>query len=651
MSEAASAEARSEPTAARRGAQIRLRAIVAILVLVPSVVFFMVWGNWLVGGTGPMDSINGPAVAMLCGLVALNLLLRRYRPSWAFSPGELITIYVALAISAGISGGVWNWGGNLAPSIAYPIWLAGPANRWAEIMWPYLPPGLTVTDRDALEGFFLGGSSPYQWDVLAAWAQPVFWWTAWLTGTLWVTMCLSVIVRRRWNDEEKLPFPMTVLPLQLVDPGQQIFHSPVWWAGVAISVGMGLLGAINSFIPSVPTIPTYLDISTFLTNNRPWDAIRTTSLAWGPWQLGLSYLMPVDLTFSLIVFNLLWRAEYIFFRMEGWLTNPWGGFPYGNQQVLGGYLALMASVIWLDRQYLAQVVRKAFGLPSYVSDDGEAFGYRTAVFGAVGGLAFLWWFFSRSGMGAPIIASFLALFFTMVMVMVRLRAQLGPPSHWMFGTMPEFVLTQFPGTRAIGPGGLGLIAMLRPFMYEQDTEPAPAQLEALRMASRVNANPSRIAWVLIAVAPLLMLCYFWANLHVGYHVGLGSKADPDMTQVCRQASDKLDDWLRDPGGANWNGFESIGIGFAITIMLMYVKLRAPLWPLHPLAFPLAFSWTIDSMLPAVFVTWVFKVLLLRYGGLRAHRRALPFFLGLLAGTAVISLLQTALLRFLGIEHR
>jgi hypothetical protein len=83
---------------------------------------------------------------------------------------------------------------------------------------------------------------------------------------------------------------------------------------------------------------------------------------------------------------------------------------------------------------------------------------------------------------------------------------------------------------------------------------------------------------------------------------------------------------------------------------MYVKLRSPLWPLHPLAFPLAFSWTIDSMLPAIFITWVFKVLLLRYGGLRAHRRALPFFLALLAGTACMSLLQTALLRFLGLEH-
>jgi len=30
---------------------------------------------------------------------------------------------------------------------------------------------------------------------------------------------------------------------------------------------------------------------------------------------------------------------------------------------------------------------------------------------------------------------------------------------------------------------------------------------------------------------------------------------------------------------------------------------------------------------------------LKYGGLRAHRRALPFFLGLIVGTAVISLLQ------------
>lgn len=188
-------------------------------------------------------------------------------------------------------------------------------------------------------------------------------------------------------------------------------------------------------------------------------------------------------------------------------------------------------------------------------------------------------------------------------------------------------------------------------MYEQDTEPAPYQLEALRMAGRVGAKPNHMAWLLIVLVPFMMLCYFWAHLHIGYHLGLGSKADPDVTYVCRQASEKLDDRLRTPGDPNWSGVEAIGVGFLVTVLLMCVKLRAPLWPLHPVAFPLAFSWTIDSMLPAIIITWTFKVLLLRYGGLRAHRRALPFFLALLAGTACTSLLQTATLRFLGIEHR
>jgi hypothetical protein len=88
--------------------------------------------------------------------------------------------------------------------------------------------------------------------------------------------------------------------------------------------------------------------------------------------------------------------------------------------------------------------------------------------------------------------------------------------------------------------------------------------------------------------------------------------------------------------------DAIGIGFAAVLLLMYARLRLPFWPLHPLAFPLAFSWAIDEMLPAVALTWVFKVLLLRYGGLRAHRRALPFFLGLLVGTAITALLNVFL---------
>jgi len=104
--------------APRHGCPLRLRAILAVLLIVPAVTLFAVWGDWLEGGNGAAQSLNGPAVGMLAFLTALNLLLRRRRPLWAFSSGELITIYLVVAICMGITGGIWQWGGSLAANIA-----------------------------------------------------------------------------------------------------------------------------------------------------------------------------------------------------------------------------------------------------------------------------------------------------------------------------------------------------------------------------------------------------------------------------------------------------------------------------------------------------------------------------------------------------
>jgi hypothetical protein len=219
----------------------------------------------------------------------------------------------------------------------------------------------------------------------------------------------------------------------------------------------------------------------------------------------------------------------------------------------------------------------------------------------------------------------------------------------MYGAMPEFALTQFPGTRAMGSRALGFLAMLRPYMGEQRPNPAPAQLEALRMAERASIGPRALAMLVFAVVPLTMVCYFWASIHIGYDMGLGtSKASRSLIFVPREASEKLDAWLRTPSGPNWGGVEAIGTGFAGSILLMALKLRFPSWPLHPVAFPLAFSYPIDAMLPAIIISWSIKTVLLRYGGLRAHRRALPFFLGVLVGSATMALIQSLVLRALGI---
>jgi hypothetical protein len=67
------------------------------------------------------------------------------------------------------------------------------------------------------------------------------------------------------------------------------------------------------------------------------------------------------------------------------------------------------------------------------------------------------------------------------------------------------------------------------------------------------------------------------------------------------------------------------------------------------AFPIAISAVVQSLTLTLFVTWLIKALLLRYGGLKAHRRALPFFLGLLAGGAAEAMLRRTLSLVLGVN--
>jgi hypothetical protein len=608
------------------------------LLLVPLNVFSIVWGNWASGVGSLAQSMVAPAVAGLFLLCLLNAQFRRYRPQWVLNRGELIALYSLLAVSTGLCATPWDWGGSLSSMITWPIWNATPGNHWAETIWPNLPSWLVVSDREALSGFYLGDSSPYHWEILRAWLTPALWWTAWATTLLGTAFCLNVVVRRRWSQEEQLPFPMTALPLQLSEEGGGLLRSPLFWAGFAIAALIALNQMAGRLLPALPVLPTEFDYSPYVSNNRPWDAIRIPHFSWQPWHLGLSYLMPVDLALSLVAFNVFWRAEFIGARQLGWSTSSWGGFPYGEQQVMGSYFALITVVLWLERKYLAQVLRKAVGLPSLADDRTEAFSYRTALCGVLAGMGILSWFMARAGASPAILLPWLAIYFSMLLAMGRLRAQLGPPSNEMYGTMPDFAFMQYPGTLGLSPRTLGLLALLRPFMREQTANPAPGQLEALRLAEQIKLKPRRFALLLILAVPLGMLTYFWASIHIGYHLGLGAKASRTLTFHALQGVSQLENWFSLPSPPDWNGVGAVGFGFVVTLALMALKLQVPLWPLHPVAFPLGFDMTVDDMLPAIFATWLLKALLLRYGGLRAHRRALPFFLGLITGSGTASFL-------------
>ena len=55
------------------------------------------------------------------------------------------------------------------------------------------------------------------------------------------------------------------------------------------------------------------------------------------------------------------------------------------------------------------------------------------------------------------------------------------------------------------------------------------------------------------------------------------------------------------------------------------------WPLHPLGFAIAGSYSMATMWCPMLIAWVLKMAMLRFGGQKLYLRGVPFFMGLLMG--------------------
>jgi len=631
---------------------VTTRAVIAGLVLTPLNMFFLVNATVTQGGfrfTG-RHSLFVNTVAVLFLLTLINEWLKRRHSRWRFGAGEMLTIYLMLGMSTGLMSSAFDLGGALSTTITYPFWFASRENRWQELLWPNMPTWLTVQDHDVLAGFYLGHSTAYTPEVILAWLTPALWFAAFVGAITWVCLCLNSIVRRRWEDEERLPFPIVTLPVQLVDERAGLFQNRLFWLGVGVSLGLGVWNTIAGLAPSLPSIPLAGDFGSYVQNRPPWNYLRWTGVEWQPFALGLCYLIPLDLALSLFVFDMFWTAEYVISGHMGWMTSQWSGFPYGDQQTAGGFLALLLAAAWLDRKYLAEVVKRALGLPTPLREDGrEAFSYRFAFLGAFAGMAFIWWFLARGGVQWWAAVGFIAVYFPTALVISRLRAQLGPPVHDLAASMPNWILPALVGTRVLGPRTMGMFAAISPFLLEQRNNPTPLQLEALKMAEGGRMERRRIAIALALVPPLAILCYFWAAIHVGYRVGMAS-ADVGYypyLHVARLAVANLEDAVRFPFGTDVSSSLAMGFGMVFTLALLALKLQFQWFPLHPVAFPIALA--VEPLRLAIFTTWLCKSLLLRYGGLKAHRQALPLFLGLLAGGGGEAMLRRCMSLLLGVN--
>ncbi len=566
------------------------------------------------------------AVFTLLVFVLINLLLTRWAPRFAMSQADLQTIYVMVVMLTTISGHTMM--GYLIPVLAHAFHFASPENEWIPLFGHHIPTWIAIKDSRVLEGFYEGDSTLYTAPTLNAWLPPVLAWSCFVIA-LWLTLlAVTVFLRKQWTENERLNYPIVQLPLALTSNPKRFFSSPWMWLGFALAGGAELLNGLNYLFPEIPALPIKgKTIGQF--SSKPWSAMGPIRISFYPFSIGLMFFTPLDLSFSCWVFWLFSRIQLI-------ATDAFGARNiYHLEQQTGAWIAFGCISLWIGRRHYGRIIRKVLGLAprhgAAPNDRAEPMRYRTAASLFVVGLLFLFLFCHQMGMAFWAIGLFFLFYFPLVIGITRIRAEIGPPLHQLIFVDPGRTMVLALGTRRLGAANLTGLTFLYPFVRCFRAHPTPSELEAFRLAERTRIGYRQLLIGMILAIVFGILITFWAYLHVLYDMGAGSKARGWIVYMGWETFNRLQTWLVTPRETSGPELGVIGSSFLFTVFLMIMKIRFLWWPLHPGGYVLVSGTGMGGLWFPIFLSWLSKAIVLKVGGVKLYRQAVPFFLGLILG--------------------
>ena len=577
-----------------------------------------------------LDFSTAGAVFLLFVLVfVVNRALGWLRSSWALSPAELITVYIMMIVACALS--TMGLAAQLVPIITAPFYYATPENEWAFRIQPYVKPNLFPRPMKVITDFYEGlpEGEAIPWH---AWLTPLAHWIPFLLALYLVMISMAVLLRRQWVERERLAFPLTHLPMEMVQESsgeRSFFRNPVMWIGFAIPFLIGTLTALNHYYPSVPGPQLWTQVETFR-----GTSLLTFRLSFA--MVGFLYLVNLDVLFSLWIFNLLFQITTGVMYILGaeWRENL--GI-YGSPNPLfahmgmGAIAVLVAVGIWLAKEHLGQAARRALGRDRSVDDAREIMSYRSAfivmVLGLVGMAVWLCW----SGVSAMMVGPFLLAGFVIFIGLTRMVAETGLAEAVASTIAPGFAVSGF-GVGPFGPRGLVGLALSYVWCSDIRTYVHASTTHGLKMTDIMPVHGRRrIFWAILLAVIIAGGSSIWLTLVLGYKLGGvtlntwflidGPKA-PYNWAVAKIAQPNL------PHQAGW-----IATIFGAGVMAVLMMLRQLFWrwPLHPVGFAVGSVWIMDQIWMTCMLTWLLKAMILRWGGLRLYNILRPAFLGLVLG--------------------
>jgi len=629
---------------------ISWRVIIIALILMPIHSLLVIYMETITGIDVSFTSLMIPTIFLFFFLTLLNAFLQRFLPRYSFSYGELVILYVMLIISVSFS--TVGMSQILVPQLANLYHHATPENEWASF-FKYFPKWFVPQDEAAIKNFFEGGHA-VPWRV---WLLPVAVWALVMFALGTFMLCLMAIFRKSWVERERLPFPIVYLPLEMSKDSLGFFKNKIMWLGFALPVLIEGLNGLHSIYPAIPPFPLYPVNLTSYISQAPWKHIGNLYICFWPFVIGIAYILTTDVSFSCWFFFLLTKLENLFAGIRGWKEEDYIGpesrFPFDKEQSVGALIGIAIFCLWAARPHLKNVFKKAITGDKDIDDKDEPISYRLAVLGLFLSFIFLIGFSCISGMSLLLALIFFLVFFTFMLVFARLRAEAGSPWTMRPNMYLQESVVMATGTTPFSIQSLAIFGFFY-WMTAYDrgfAAPMSAnQVEGLKMADSAQIrNKKLMTWVLLLAIVTGIIVAIWANITFLYQAGAGTgKVDQKRMSAGVKGFESLQDWVKNPRVPDIVGLKAVSLSLIFTLLLVFIRSKLLWWPFHPVGYFMGVSWNMDWAWCPIFVGWLSKVLIIRYGGAKLYRNALPFFLGMILGHYFIAVFWGVLGEILGV---
>jgi len=408
-----------------------------------------------------------------------------------------------------------------------------------------------------------------------------------------------------------------------------LLRSRLFWIGALIAIIPAVFIGLHYYYPVVPR-PNLRQTVVI-----PLQRERVPLRLWMNFSVvAFAYLINADLGFSLSFFAVFSALQTPLLRLMGIGVGAkeiyCAGSPAVSNQAMGAMIFLVGASLHTARREIGGAFRAALGMSQAGPWEGERALASAGVLCLVGGLVGMIWWLVASGL--PLLATLIFLFaaFVTFTALTRAAVQGGVPVSRAALIPQSFVLHAL-GSRAVGPAGIASLAY--GFAWSADIRVFLMPFAAHGLKAWSDSRVSRRSFLPLAVGVLGVstAVAIVTTLMLAYSRG-GVSLSGWLFRGCPQAAFRFGAAaMENPMTPSLSWWLWMVAGTVVMWALTTLHLRFIGWPLHPLGFAIAPTQPVQDLWFSIFVGWLLKAWILRYGGYRMYDRGIRLMLGLILG--------------------